>query len=175
MKNRIINWIGSLTLSLLLKLAARKLEPLFLLWSFFLLKLVFISLNMSYNLAWNTVCLYELVLLVAIWISRISYRSKYVGLLVICMLLLWNPWLIIEIYSAQVFSIGIILVDGHANWLNCLHFFFLLGEGGAGGGAFIIHYSNRLPGCLVFLWPFLDVNSFSAHATRLTAFLSCRI
>ena len=66
-------------------------------------------------------CLYELVLLVAILISRISYRSKYVGLLVICMLLLWNPWLIIEIYSAQVFSIGIILVDVHANWLNCLH------------------------------------------------------
>ena len=51
-------------------------------------------------------CLYGLVLLVAILISRISYRSKYVGLLVICMLLLWNPWLIIEIYSAQVFSIG---------------------------------------------------------------------
>ena len=77
MKNWIINWIGSLTLCLLLKLAARKLELSFLLWSFFLLRLVFISLNMLYNLVWNTVCLCELVLLVTIGISRISYRSKY--------------------------------------------------------------------------------------------------
>ena len=76
----VINWIRSLTMSLLLKLPETKLEPSFLLWSFFLVTLVFISLNMSYNLAWDTASLYELVLLVAIWISRISYRSKYVGL-----------------------------------------------------------------------------------------------
>ena len=34
-----LNWIGALTLSLLLKLYLRKLEPWFVLWSFFLLRL----------------------------------------------------------------------------------------------------------------------------------------
>ena len=33
-----LNWIGALTLSLLLKLPPRKLEPWFVLWCFFLLK-----------------------------------------------------------------------------------------------------------------------------------------
>ena len=35
----LLNWIGVLTLSLLLKLPPRKSEPLFVLWSFFLLRL----------------------------------------------------------------------------------------------------------------------------------------
>ena len=36
----LLNWIGALTLSLLLKLLPRKLEPWFVLWSFFLLRLL---------------------------------------------------------------------------------------------------------------------------------------
>ena len=61
------NWIRALTLSLLLKLPPRKLEPWFVLWSFFLLRLLCISVNLPYNHAWNTVVMSRLVLLVATW------------------------------------------------------------------------------------------------------------
>ena len=44
-----LNWIGALTLSLLLKLPPRKLEPWFVLWSFFLLWLLCISINLPYH------------------------------------------------------------------------------------------------------------------------------
>ena len=49
----LLNWIGTLTLSLLLKLPPRKLKPWFAPWSFFLLRLLFISINLSYSLVWN--------------------------------------------------------------------------------------------------------------------------
>ena len=42
----LLNWIGVLTLSLLLKLPPRKLEPWFILWNFFLLRLLCISINL---------------------------------------------------------------------------------------------------------------------------------
>ena len=41
----LLDWIGALTLFLLLKLLLRKLEPWFALWSFFLLKLLCISIT----------------------------------------------------------------------------------------------------------------------------------
>ena len=63
----LLNWIGALTLSLLLKLPPRKLEPWFALWSFILLMLVCISINLSYAHVWNTVVTSRLVLLVATW------------------------------------------------------------------------------------------------------------
>ena len=63
----LLNWIGALTLSLLLKLPPRKLEPWFVLWSFFLLKLLCISINQLYGHAWNTVVLSRLLLLAVIW------------------------------------------------------------------------------------------------------------
>ena len=59
------SWIEALTLSLLLKLALLKLESWFILWSFFLLRLLSISINLSYGHAWNTVVMSGLVLLVA--------------------------------------------------------------------------------------------------------------
>ena len=55
-----VNWIGALTLNL----APRKLKPCFILWSFFLLRLLCISTNLRYGHAWNTS---GLVLLAAIW------------------------------------------------------------------------------------------------------------
>ena len=61
----LLNWIGALTLSLLLKLPPRKLEPWFVLWSFFVLKLFCISINLPYGHAWNNVVMSGLVLLVA--------------------------------------------------------------------------------------------------------------
>ena len=45
----ILKWIGGLTLSLLLKVSPRKLEPSLVLWSFFLLSLLCISVNLPYG------------------------------------------------------------------------------------------------------------------------------
>ena len=50
----LLYWIGALRLSLLLKVPARKLEPWFVLWSFFLLRLLYFSINLSCGNAWNT-------------------------------------------------------------------------------------------------------------------------
>ena len=57
----LLNWIGALILSLLLKLPPRKLVPWFVLWNFFLLRLFCISINLPYTHAWNTVVMSELV------------------------------------------------------------------------------------------------------------------
>ena len=45
----LLDWIGALTSSLLLKVPPRKLEPWFVLWSFFFLRLLCISRNLSYG------------------------------------------------------------------------------------------------------------------------------
>ena len=47
-----------------------------------------------------------------------SYKNGYAGLLVLHLLLLLNPWLIVEMWPPEVFSIGITLVDVLQNWLN---------------------------------------------------------
>ena len=73
----LLNWMGALMLSLLLKLPLRKLEPWFILWSFFLLRLLCISINLPYGPAWNTVVMSELVLLVATYNCWISYKNGY--------------------------------------------------------------------------------------------------
>ena len=72
-----------LTLSLLLELAPRKLEPWFIQYSFFLQRLPCISINLPYNLAWNTVVIFGLSLLPATWNCLISYKNGYAGLLVL--------------------------------------------------------------------------------------------
>ena len=61
----ILNWIGTLTLSLLLKLPLWKFEPSLVLRNFFLLRLLSISINLPYAHAWNTVDTSGLVPLVA--------------------------------------------------------------------------------------------------------------
>ena len=63
----LLSWIGALTLSLLLKLTPRKLEVQFILWGFFLLRLLCISMNLPYTHVWNTVVTSGLVPLVATW------------------------------------------------------------------------------------------------------------
>ena len=45
----LLNWIMALTLNLLLKLPPRKLESWFILWSFFPLRFLCISINIPYN------------------------------------------------------------------------------------------------------------------------------
>ena len=83
----LLNWIGALTLSLLLKLPWRKLGPWFVLWSFCLLRLLSISIDLPYN----TVVMSGLLLLVATWNCWISYKNRYAGLLVLHLLSLLNP------------------------------------------------------------------------------------
>ena len=51
----LLNWIEARTFSLLLNLPPRKLESWFILWSFLFLRLLFISINLPYSHAWNTV------------------------------------------------------------------------------------------------------------------------
>ena len=63
----VLNWIGALTLSLLLKLPPTKLEPWLVLWSFFLLRLLFISINLPYAHACNTAVTSGLVPLFVTW------------------------------------------------------------------------------------------------------------
>ena len=67
---------------------------------------------------WNTVVMSVLVFLVATWNCWISYRNRYTGPLVLYLLPLLNSCLIVEMWPAYVFSIGITLVDVYLNWLN---------------------------------------------------------
>ena len=67
--------------SCIAKTNPRKLEPWFVLWSIFLLRLLFVSINQPYCLVWNFV-IARLVLLVAIWIYyrvRINFSMLYRG------------------------------------------------------------------------------------------------
>ena len=81
----LLNWIGALTLSLLLKLPPRKLEPWFVLWSFLLLRLLCISIYLWFGRAWNTG---------DVWAGAPScyleffdkLQSRYAGLLVLHLL-----------------------------------------------------------------------------------------
>ena len=90
------NWSGALTLSLLLKVTLRKLELWFVLWSFFLLKLLCISVNLTYDHAWNTVVMSGLVFKVVTWNCWTSYKSRYAALLVFHLLPLLKPWVIVK-------------------------------------------------------------------------------
>ena len=98
----LLNCIGTLALSLLLKLLPRKLEPWFILWCFFLLRLLCISVNLSYGHAWNTVVMSGLFLLVATWNCWISYKNGYAWLLVLHLLPLLNHWLIVGVYPGCI-------------------------------------------------------------------------
>ena len=58
----LLNEMGALTLCLLLKLPPEKLERRFVYEVFFLLRLLFIFINLPYGLVWNTVLLSLLLL-----------------------------------------------------------------------------------------------------------------
>ena len=158
------NWIGALTLSQLLNLPSGKLEPWFVLWSFFLLRLLCISINLPYSHAWNTVVTSRLVPLVATWNYQISSKNGYVGLLVLHLLHLLNSWLIVEMELVYVFSLGITLVDVRLNWLNWFHFHIVEGV------LLVI-----LIDCMIFLSPLLDVTRMSMSAVSFLAQLNSGI
>ena len=71
-------------------------------------------------------------------------------MLVLHLLFILNPWLIVEMWPAQVSSIGITLVDVLQDWLNWFHFLFLE------LGLLVIVID-----CMIFLPPFLDVTRMS--------------
>ena len=60
-----LDW-GSYIISIA-KSTSEKIEPWFVLWNFFLLRLLGISINLPYSHVWNTVIMSGLVLLVATW------------------------------------------------------------------------------------------------------------
>ena len=63
-----LNSTGDFLLSIMLNLLPRKLKLWFVLWSFLLLRLLFISINWPYSLASTTVAMSRLVLPAATWI-----------------------------------------------------------------------------------------------------------
>ena len=78
------------------KTTSKKIGALILLWSFFLLRLLCISLNLPYGHVWNTVVMSRLVLLVTTWNCWITYKNGYAELLVLHFLPLLNPLLIVQ-------------------------------------------------------------------------------
>ena len=79
-----LDW-GSYIISIA-ETASKKMEPWFVLWSFFLLRLLCISINLLYRHVWNTVVMSGLVLLVGTWNCWISYKN---GSFTCC--LYWTP------------------------------------------------------------------------------------
>ena len=142
----LLNLIGALKLSLLLKLPPRKFEPWFVLWSFFFLKLLCVSINLPYDHVWNTVVTFGVVPLFATWNCYTSCKNKYAGLFVPSL----HDYLKLLGYCRNVaFSIGITLVDVPQNLLNWFHLFFE-------GDVLVI-----LIDCMIFLSPFLDATRMS--------------
>ena len=74
-----------------------KLEPQFVLWRFFLLRLLCISINLSYSFAWNTFVMSGLVLLSPSCYLELLHRLwKWICWTFVTLLPLLNPWLIVE-------------------------------------------------------------------------------
>ena len=103
----LLNYIDAFTLSLLLKLSPKKLEPWFVLWHVFLLRLLFISINLLFSLKRNNVPSSWLVFLAATWSFTSSLSSIF-------------DWSLkcIQPESFLLFSIN--LVDIQMNQFLCL-------------------------------------------------------
>ena len=78
----LLNWIGASSkldcgsfIISIVKSTSKKIGDLILLWSFFLLKFLCVSINLLYGHAWNTVVVSGLVLLVATWDYRAAGSS----------------------------------------------------------------------------------------------------
>ena len=97
-KPRLI-WVKILSLSIYLKVSQRKLDPWFVIQILFLWRSAFISIHLLFSLAWNFYVIPGLALLVAIWIYWRSYRKRYLGLLVLYLLLHLNLLLVAKMWS----------------------------------------------------------------------------
>ena len=102
---------------------------------------VCISTNLPYGHTWNTSVMSGLVHLAATWNCQISYKNVYVRLLVLHLLLLLNPWIIVQMYYFGSCSSELIQ---------------LVPFGFRESGLFVI-----LIDCIFFLSPFLTVTRIS--------------
>lgn len=84
-----LKWIGAHIFSTA-KTASNETKALIFLWNFFLPRFLFISINAPYNLAWNTVFIFVLVLPDATWIFEISYINRYVVALIQYFCVYWS-------------------------------------------------------------------------------------
>ena len=87
-------------------------------------------------------------------------QNEYVALLIFHLLLVLNPWLIVEMWLTSVFSILITLVDVLQNWLNGFHFLLLV------AGLLVIRdsdFSVTIPRCYKDVY----VNSIFPHTAKL--------
>ena len=136
-------------------------EPWFVLWNLLLLRLLYISIKVLYGDAWNTVVMFRLVLLAAIWNWIQKWICRPAGpSLAACFEPLAHP----RNFASLVFSISTTFEDVHLNWLNWFH--FLIFEGGL---LFI------LIDCMMFLSPFLDVTRMSMSTVSFLAQLDSGI
>ena len=134
------------------KSASKKIGAFIPSTKFFLLKQLFISINLPHVLAWDTVVMPVLVLLIALQICWINYRNGYAGLFVPSLAASFKPLVYHRMQSAEVFHTGITLVDAHLKWLNQFHFLIAVRSTG---------YSNRLHDFYVIIPRcYKDVNSF---------------
>ena len=149
----LLNWIGALTLSPLVKLPPRKLEPWFALWNFFLLRLLCVSINWPCSHAWNTVVISGLVFLVATWDYWISYKNGYCRT---------GPWLAASLEPlahCQIVASFVLfgsselgqLVPFPYSWGRCTHYSDRLHD-----------FSVTIPRCYKHFY----VNSFFPHTAR---------
>ena len=121
-------------------LSSKKFEPCFVLWSFFLLRLLFLSINLPYDLAWN----------ISFWAGA---PSCYFDMLDNLQKRIWrtvSPSLVASLeplaYRENVANLSLFyryLVDVHLNQLNWFCFLILV------PGPLVI-----LVGCIIFLFKF---------------------
>ena len=148
----------SVILSLLVKLPPRKLEPWFILWSLFLLRLLCIYKSTIWpciEYCWHFwaaahSCVLELLDKLQKWICRTVGRSLAASL---------EPLAQCRNVATKVFSIGITLVDVYLIWLNWFHFLILKG----GLLVTLIDFMG------FFLSPFLDVTRISISTVSFLA------
>ena len=171
----LLSWIRALILSLLLKLLPRKLEPWFFRWSFLILRLLCIFINLLCGFAWNTVFMSGLVYLGVTW--KLSYKNGYVELFALRLVPLLNPWLMAVMQPADIFSIGILvstwylsseLVPLPCTWrrsTRCSERFHNFSDS-IPWCYQVVYLSSFFP-CTARLWNFLPIECFS-----LTCYLS---
>ena len=155
----LLNWTVTIALStLVIKLPPRKFEPWFVLLSFFLLRLLFISINLPYSLAWNTVAMSGLMLLTAA--EMLNKLQKQICRTVVPSLFAFLESLdhCRKIASLSFFICITMVDDVHSNWPNWFHFLIL------DGGLLYIQIDY-----MILLSSFLDVTRISMSTVSFLA------
>ena len=78
------------------KTASKKIGSVIRSMAFLFPEVALYLINLPYGYVWNTVVVSGLVLLLATWNCRISYKNRYTGLLVLHLLPFLNDWFIFK-------------------------------------------------------------------------------